>query len=259
MRQTIGFWKPKLFDPLTLTTSSYFRESFGNTRAGYWYSETTAAGGATPRQVSYNGFSAPGPAAGVVLDGYTCQQISGGTQSAALSRGNSDPYEPGTGGASDIGNYLTSSAYTVFGLAKVTTTFAPAANSYQNGSFLNADARWGLFFNTSGLGIWHYTGTFPTVQRAQATNVWFFFCARYDSTSGKVQIDLNNSPGANTALGALAAFNPIQAYEAINSFGGNNNSYQLREFGTVKARWSDTDRDNYYGYLRAKYPTAALP
>jgi hypothetical protein len=162
--------------------------------------------------------------------------------------------------ATDIGAYLDPSHYTILGLVYLASTHTLSVGTpYTNSTILCGDARWGVVLSTSGLGVWHYTGSFPSVVVPMSIGAWHFFCVRYDSTSGMVQVDIDNVAGTPTAIGAFAAFSGIPAYIAVNSYTSVIDDFTVAERATYLSKISDATRNNWYNYMKTTYPSAGLP
>ncbi len=164
------------------------------------------------------------------------------------------------GGSSDFGTYTgaPSTPFTFMGLIYVVSTqVIQSASPYQNTCIYSGDARLGIFLSTSGLGYFHYTGSWPNHSEAMSTGAWHFFCVRSDGTT--VQIDIDNVAGTPTVFAASVVGSGLPAYEAKNSYTNVTSEYALRERVTLTSRITDADRDKYYSYLKATYPAAGLP
>jgi len=233
------------FDPAVLRATSWFKSDSG---VAPWVN-AASAGVSGAQEDAVLGI-APVFA---TIGGITALEYG---QAGALSRAK---IQTTIGTSSDIDTYCSAAAYTVMGLIYLASTNAQQALPYTNSHVLSGDARFGVFTSTNGIGVFHYTGTWPTVTRAMSTGAWHFFCCRYDSASGKVQIDVDNVDGPNTAIGAFAAFAGITAYIAKNSYTAVTDDFYIRERMTLRSRLSDADRNNYYAYLKATYPAAGLP
>lgn len=159
--------------------------------------------------------------------------------------------------AIDITSAITRTAYTIMGLVYLTTAAAAAGSPHLDKIILGANAQFGVAFNSSGLLVFHYTGTFPAVTVACSTGAWRFFCVRY--AGGTVQIDIDKTYGTPTVLTVALPFSSSDCQMGFNTFGTPASAFDIMERMTFQSSISDADRDGYYSYLRARYPSAGLP
>lgn len=241
---------PPVFDPGTLNLTSWNRDNF----AMPWLGSTSI--GISDTSEEADGSFGAAPVAGIVLDGKT---------SIHYDTTKRSQLQLVIGGSSDIGNYVATLGYSVWGLIYITSAPAFAANPYENPLIVSGDARYGVYITSDhGLGVYHYTGAFPHVDASNgaapcSVGAWHFFCVRYAVGSGLVQIDIDNVAGTPTAIGAFAALAGLAAMIARNTYSGTAASFDIRERATSKVVISDADRDNVYGYFKATYPSAGLP
>ncbi len=236
-----------ILDPSTLSLTSWFNSGSG---AGPW--AHAASAGVSGGQNWTTAVTAP---VFITKGGISALAFghSGSVNAAFTQRTTS-------GNTSDIGTYITSSGYTVWGLIWLESTQAfQTSTPYQNTVILSGDARWGITVSSSGLGVYHYTGSFPYLNAAMSTGSWHFFCVRYDSTLGKFRVDIDNVAGTDTTVAAFAALSGIPCFGAKNSYTNVTSEYLIRECGSLATRISDATRDKIYAYLKVTYPAAGLP
>lgn len=158
----------------------------------------------------------------------------------------------------DIGDLITASEYTTQGVFKVVSAAAAQAASYANGNIVNGDARWGITFDaTNGIGVFHYTGAFPSVTRACSIGSAHSYCVRYGGGigAGMVQIDIDGSPGTPTALANIAVLAGVQVTSGSGTYTTGALVMDEYERMTLKTAISDADRDGYVRYCRTRYGT----
>lgn len=244
------------FDPMTLVPSSWIGgQPGGGPFALPWvYTTLPGSAGVPPEETTFSGDA---PTAGRVVDGFASARYD--------SIGGRNAHTNTDGGSTFTDAFITLSAYTIMGLIYVDS--APAYDGgapYHNPTIMQCDARWGCSFSGAGVGMYHFDGGFPNRQEAWATARWNFFCVRFGGALGAhfVQVDVNTTAGTPTNLGSNISVlglgnttgNNISAFN-----GGISNSFDLMERLTLQRSCTDAERDDYYRYLKATYPSAGLP
>lgn len=268
MRIPFAFMKgaaaPPPFDPMTLTPSSWLQGSFGGLP---WVYTTLPLGtGTPPQETSRSSGACVDPVAGRIVDGVTSARYDSTGGANASTRTDS--------GSTNTDAFITNGSwspgsptdYTIMGLVYVDS--APAHNAgspYFNPTIMQCDARWGCSFSSGGVGIYYYNGsTFPERQEAWTIGQWNFFCCRFGGALGVhvCQVDVNVTAGTPTDLGSNISQLGIGNTTGNNPLafnGGISNKFDMLERLTLGRACTDTERDDYYSYLKATYPSAGLP
>jgi len=245
-----SFWSPSgpPFDPAVFNATTWQRAPF----AGYNWAGIASAGVSGNREV--RGFSGPGVGVGGTLNGLAAIR-----HDATAGACGSEYFNNGGGAALDIhdvvdpGSTTGPTPYTVMGLCKILSAAAAAGAPYQNLTFINGQARWGIYFNNTKLGVWHFTGAFPFVEvNHPGVGVAFKWCVRWDGTNA--QIDIGATPGTPTALAAVSTLNGVPCQIGDDTFNhGVTGSHDMWDQITMKSSLSDANRDNYFSYLHSRY------
>ena len=239
---------PLTFDPATLSLTGWWQGSF---TASPWVGVASAGSSG-----SHNLSEATNPpASGTAVDTYHPASFDGTNDKLA--------------GAA-LSSFFSSSAYSMAALINVTsfTGADPGASApYSCTSLLASGAdgasgtQCGGPAGTGASGVFrygHHDGAWKSDSVAIATSTWVMVKVAFDGSHIKVGKN-NTAFGAGTAAGNVSAAltpNLEIGRDGLNTIFINTN---VLDAITASTALSGTDFDNYYSYLKARYPSAGLP
>jgi hypothetical protein len=155
-----------------------------------------------------------------------------------------------------IDNLITTTSYTVSALIYIVS--APAASlttAYQHGMIFCSSQYFGVTYSTAGITVFHYTGAFPAVTVPCSTGAWHLVDVRYDGTNVSIRID--GGAWTSGAVGNIIFGGDPQTGRDYPSYPPSGTAdFYLMERIVSKLQISDTDLDNYRGYINTRYGTS---
>lgn len=144
--------------------------------------------------------------------------------------------------------------YCVRGLSRINAAAAATAQPYQSQSFINGNARWGILFDDTNIGPWHFTGAFPKVLAAHpGIGTIFAWQVRWKVSTLKADVSIGAVVGAATALAAVTTLAGVPCLTAIDGFNSALGNHECWNMQAMKSYPSDADFVSYRAYLARIY------
>lgn len=168
-----------------------------------------------------------------------------------------------SGADGSLDDYITASAFS--GAILFNATSASSDNigfPYLNSQIMadGVNALFGCSFSVNGVDVWMYDGTWQRVQFSCPTGQWHVIQFYYDGTNLHARLD-GGSWSSTTVAAGFSGFDLTTQTLRLGSAPYSATSYagDILECFLSKTQLLLTDFDDYYAFLQAYYPSAALP
>lgn len=222
-----------VLDPTTLTLTGWYRGSY----SGSPWSGTASAGASGSRSIE----AGSAPSTGSAVNGFTPANFVAASSHYLLD------------GTNLADAYISTTAYRVVMLVKLTSSAAPAGAIYDDrGLVTEGGGNWGIVYNTSGVHCYHYDGAYQVASSASAvaTGGWHIIDVQYNGTNLTVSVDgTAGTPVAAGTLGSVAA-----AFRVGTNYGpAVYADAQIMEVILASSDLSATTAAAFKGYVNSRY------
>ncbi len=152
-------------------------------------------------------------------------------------------------------SYISTTGYRLSFLINATAAAAPAGSIFNNpGLFTENGGNWGVVFNTDGVNVYHFSGSYKVAKQACSTGAWHAVDVVYDGVNLTVSVDgVAGTPVAAGTLGSITG--------ALMAFGANFNhtvffNGTIMEMSTAQSAIAGSTPTMFKAYYNARYGLA---